>query len=200
MSASALFSARAIVSCCILSVGSLVWCQPVAHNLPDPPPLPPSLKNKQFPLPPDLPDPSELQLQLKQLGELLNMEPDKLNKLRQTIELIEKMSPAEREAMRIRISQVTRSSPELSSEVQKLAEICPHVSQSDLSQFWLAASADERDSVRNQLEQLDEKQGAALIETKVTDFVKKRDTAFENMRKSLEMKRNNLLEGKEDGP
>ena len=194
MLASCLISLRAILPCCILVSGLAGWCQSLPMNLPEPPPLPPSLKDRQLALPPDLPDPSELQLQLQQLGELLNMDPEKLNKLRQTIEFVERMSPAEREAMRIRISQVTRATPELSREVNQLARLCPLVNQADLSQYWLAASQSERQRVRAELDQLNQQQRASFLENKVKAFTDKRDSAFEEMRKSLEAKRKDLLE------
>ncbi len=194
------FPLRALLAGCMLSMGLTGWSQRLPENLPEPPPLPPSLKNKQLTLPPDLPDPADLQAQLQQLGELLNMEPEKLHKLRQTIEFIEKMSPGEREAMRIRISQITRATPELSKEINRLSSICPAVEQSDLSQFWLAASAKERSRVRDSLEQLDKDRQAAFIQAKVKSFTDKRDAAFEDMRKSLEKKRQSLPDSTDVGP
>ena len=114
---------------------------PVPRNLPTPPPLPPELLEKGPPTPPpDLPDPSELFAQLRQLEELLSMEPGKLSSLRQTIEYIEKLSPDEREAMRLRLVEITRATPALKAEISTLKTRLPPRLESSFSQFWLAAS------------------------------------------------------------
>ena len=175
----------------ICALGFSLTCYGITkpEDLPQPPPLPPSLKNKILTPPPNLPDPTELYAQLEQLDDLLNMPADKLNRLRQTIEFIEKMSPDEREAMRIRLSQITQSTPEMKEEIQDLANRFPGVNKLDLSQFWLAASADERESVRNNLSKLDQEGQSTLLKAKVDAFVKRRDAVFESMRSSLEHKR-----------
>lgn len=175
----------------ICTLGFSLSCYAITkpEDLPEPPPLPPSLKNQILTPPPNLPDPTELYAQLEQLGDLLNMSPDKLNRLRQTIEFIEKMSPDEREAMRIRLSQITQSTPEMKEEIQDLANRFPEVNKLDLSQFWLAASAEERESVRESLSMLDKKEQSSLVKAKVDAFVKRRDAVFESMRSSLEQKR-----------
>lgn len=183
---------QGILLFCALGICLQGWALPNPENLPVPPPLPPSLKNKPLTPPPNLPDPTELYAQLNQLGDLLNMSPEKLNKLRQTIEFIEKMSPNEREAMRIRISQITQSTPELKKEIQKLVSRFPKISISNLSQFWFAASKDERTLIRQSLESLEEDKQFPFLNAKVEAFVKKRDEVFDSMRTSLEQKRKNI--------
>ena len=139
--------------------------------------------------PPDLPDFSELQEQLRQLQELLSLPPEKLRKLRQTIEFIEKMSAAERDAMHIRLSQITQATPELKDEINQLARILPRDMHSSLSQFWYASSGEERDAIRANLEKLPTGEGSAFLARKVEAFVQHRDAVFAEMRESLERKR-----------
>lgn len=159
-------------------------------DLPEPPPLPPEmLERRPMEPPPDLPDPSELIDQLKQLEDLLSMSPEQLGKLRQTIEFIEKMSAEEREAMRIRLSQVTRMTSERRREIERLHALAPSVSESELTQFWLAASEEERAAMQDALSKLDREAREGLITRRVENFVRKRDEAFARMRESLEAKR-----------
>jgi hypothetical protein len=158
--------------------------------LPTPPPLPPEILEKGPPKPPaDLPDPAELIEQLRQLEELLAMSPEKLQRLRQTIEFIEKMPAAEREAMRIRLSQVTRMNAEMRQEIDHMAARAPRIRKSDLSQYWLAASEDERAEIRAALDSVPASRAQALLAEKVDAFVAARDHAFAEMRKSLEARR-----------
>jgi hypothetical protein len=139
--------------------------------------------------PPELPDISQLQTQLKQLEELLSMPPEKLRKLRQTIEFIEKMSPAERDSMHIRLSQITQSTPELVEEITQMSQLMPKALESTLSQFWYASSEEERQITRSQLNSLQDSQKTAYLSDKVEAFAKHRDEVFAKMRESLESRR-----------
>lgn len=155
-----------------------------------PPPLPPEFLNKPPPTPPpDLPDPSELIDQLRQLEDLLSMSPEKLLKLRQTVEFIEKMSGPEREAMRIRISQVTQMTDELRREINELSSLVPDVRKADLSQFWLAEREEGRAEKRRILKDLPEPGKSAKLESWVTAFVEKREIVFGKMKEALSAKR-----------
>ncbi|NBD38803.1 MAG: hypothetical protein GVY10_09560 [Verrucomicrobia bacterium] len=160
---------------------------PPPQDLPAPPPLPPELKNsKPEGPPPDLPDPSELKRQLEQLEELLSMSPQRLQRLRQTIAFIAKMPDEEREAMRIRIRQITETSPELTREINQLEGWLPPSLHSDLSQFWLAATPDQRQGVRDRLAALENEEKAAYLEKTVRSFIERRDRVFQKMQESLE--------------
>ena len=163
---------------------------PAPDTLPPPPPIPQELLNRRPPPPPaNLPDPSELIGQLKQLDELLSLPADRLLRLRQTIELIEKMSPAERETMRIRLAQVTRTTPELRSEIDAFTAMLPTLPRTDISQFWLAASPEERDSVRLNIEKMEPAAAAEFLLRAIQQFVRKRDDAFQKMQAELEAKK-----------
>jgi len=163
------------------------------ENLPKPPPLPESLRDKRPEKPPpELPDPSQLIDQLQQLQELLSMPPERLQKLRHTIEFIERMSPSEREAMHIRLSQITRMTDELRDEIRDLANHVPSLPQSDVSQFWLSNSQSEREAFRSHFSKLDNVEKAAFLKEKVDAFVERRDEVFARMRESLEKKRRTL--------
>ena len=187
-----LYHIRAVALSACLPAISLTAAAP-PEGLPDPPPLPPEVRDR-VPMtpPPDLPDPSELFAQLKQLEELLSLSPTKLSKLRQTIEYIEKMAPDEREAMRIRLSQITRVTPALRQEIDQLAQWLPKDLHSGLSQFWLAASTEERDRVREQLARLEDPEKSDFLGERVRAFIQKRDEVFAKMRASLEKKREDL--------
>ncbi len=162
---------------------------PPPENLPTPPPLPPELKEKTPTAPPpELPDPSELKRQLKQLEELLSMSPERLQRLRQTIAFIEKMASGEREAMRIRIRQITETSPALEKEIDRLGQWLPASLQSDLSQFWLAATPDQRQSVRDRLARIKDEQKPPFLKEKVRSFIERRDRVFQEMQESIEEK------------
>ena len=166
---------------------------PVPENLPTPPPLPPELLEKGPPTPPpDLPDPSEMFAQLRQLEELLAMKPEKLSSLRQTIEYLERLSPEEREAMRLRLGESTRATPVLRAEINKLKGLLPANLQSSFSQFWLAASAEDRETVRTYLGDHSEKQQVAFLTDQVEAFVKHREEVFARMKESLEARRNKV--------
>lgn len=158
-------------------------------SLPTPPPLPEELANRPPPEPPpDLPDPAELMSQLKQLEELLSLPPEKLARLRQTIEFIEKMSEPEREAMRIRLVKVTRMTPELKTEIRRLEALVPAETASDVAQFWLAASPGERETHRQALEDLPESGKGDYLRDEVEAFIRHRERVFTEMRQSLEVR------------
>lgn len=156
------------------------------ENLPKPPPIPPEILQRKPPEPPpDLPDPSELMEQLRQLEELLSMSPEKLRKLRETIEIIENKSVAERETMRIRLRQVTQMTSELRQEIDGFRALVPGLSRSDLTQFWLALEEAERETIRQRLDKLSQEQQAAFLEKEVQAFIDRRDRLFQNMSRSV---------------
>ena len=166
------------------------------EDLPKPPPLPQEMKDRAPARPPpDLPDPAKLIEQLKQLEELLSLSPEKLKSLRQTLEFIEKMNPQEREAMRIRLSQVTQLTEDLRKEIDALAKTVPISERSNLSQFWLAASEEERETVRQKLASLDPDEQSQYLKKKIEAFVIHRDAVFEQMKSSLEAKQGTVPGG-----
>lgn len=115
------------------------------------------------------------------------MSPEKLVKLRQSIEFIEKMSPDEREAMRIRLAQVTQLNKALDSEVQNLHAIAPKLRESDLAQFWIASSEDQREATRSSLESLQSpKDKADFLHEKVEAFIQRREKTLTRMRERLQ--------------
>lgn len=157
-------------------------------DLPTPPPLTEEMRN-QAPVkpPPNLPNPADLMEQLRQLQELIAMSPEKLVKLRQSIEFIEKMSPEEREAMRIRLAQVTQLNRSLDAEVQNLHAIAPDLRESDLAQFWIASSEEQREATRSSLESLqNDKDKAEFLHKKVEAFIERRETTLSKMRERLQ--------------
>ncbi|NDV62681.1 hypothetical protein G0Q06_09485 [Puniceicoccales bacterium CK1056] len=187
-----------ILSAALLGSGLASIAQEKPAPLQAPPPLPPEILNNPPPQPPpNLPDPSELIAQLKQLEELLSLSPEKLQKLRQTVEFIEKMSEAEREAMRIRISQVTQMTDELRQEIETLCRLVPGIHKPDVSQFWLAERKVDRDRKRSALADLSAPDQSKLLREWITDFVEKREEVFKEMKEALEAKKAGL--GKRSG-
>ncbi|MFO7724040.1 MAG: DUF3106 domain-containing protein [Oceanipulchritudo sp.] len=186
-------SLLALSVCLLLQASARLAGEEEPPPLPKPPPLPPEMReNRPQGPPPDLPDPSDLIDQLKQLEELLSLSPEKLQRLRQTLEFIEKMSPQEREAMRIRLAQVTQMTAERKKEIKELMRHLPDIEKSDFTQFWLAANSDTRATIRSKLEELPAEEGSAFLQARVLDFIEKRDEAFARMRSSLEEKRDQL--------
>lgn len=168
---------------------------PPPKNLPDPPPLPEDVRESKPGEPPsDLPDPAELIEQLKQLDSLLRMPPNKLKRLRQTIEFIEKMSDSEREAMRIRLSQITQSTPELKKEINDMAQWIDDLNKNDISQFWLSLKSQDRKRLRNHFQSLEKEKKASLLKEKVQSFIQERDRVFQKMQNKLDRKKEELLE------
>ena len=121
------------------------------------------------------------------------MSPDKLRRLRQTIEFIEKMSPTEREAMRIRLSHITQATPKIRKEIDELAKLLPSGLHSPVSQFWLAASEAERNIIRSHIARLDDDEKGPFLEKKVQAFIIHRDEVFKAMKETLESNRNKKL-------
>lgn len=153
---------------------------------PGPPPLPPQGLPERPPAPPpDLPDANELIGQLRQLEDLLQLPPDKLERLAQTIQYIRNMDAVEREAMRIRLRQITQLTPELDREIRTLATHLPPEERANLSQFWLVADEDKREAFRQQLAAASPSQIRLILRDAVTAFVLERDRVFDQMRQSL---------------
>jgi DNA repair exonuclease SbcCD ATPase subunit len=163
-------------------------CLPLSAqpDLPTPPPLPPGgLPPPPQGLPPNLPDTSELLAQLQQLEELLELSDDQLDRLERTIGYIRSMSPDTRDAMRIRIRQVTQSNPRLQEEIRHFQSILPDLPHNDISQFWLALDSTARQDIRDTLDNLSPQQSAAALQPHIRDFVQRRDQALEAMRQQL---------------
>lgn len=132
--------------------------------------------------PPDLPDPDELLGQLKQLDDLLAMEPEALKRLRETIDMIANMSAEQREAMRIRLSQITRMTPELRAEISELGQMLERSQRNVLSQYWLSLDPEIREKYREHLLALSREEKQAWLVAEVEAFRQHRDAVFESMR------------------
>lgn len=170
-----------------VTFAAIVCAEPEVPDLPPPPPLPDDLARSGPPqLPPDLPDARELMDQLRQLDELLSMDPERLTKLRETIELIERMSAGERETMRIRLSEVTRMTPELREEIRLLSRYYPEAERGLISQFWLSLTEEQRASNRKKMNALAVPDRVEWFRAQVTRFREIRDRAFEEMRSEIE--------------
>lgn len=182
------------ISSLLLSMAALntvlAEMKPAPSELPPPPAFPQELLNRKPPQPPpNLPDPAELIGQLKQLDELLSLPDERLLRMRQTIELIEKMSKAEKETMRIRLAQVTRSTPELRSEISDFTLWLRDISKTDISQFWLAASAEQRAALRERMADLSPEAAAEVLRPRIEAFARHRDEAFASMQAELEARK-----------
>ncbi|MCC5835172.1 MAG: DUF3106 domain-containing protein [Opitutales bacterium] len=162
---------------CALLYSSAEQSAPVS-----PPHLPDGLNMRPPAPPPDLPDPDELLGQLKQLDDLLAMDPEALRRLRETIDMIANMSAEQREAMRIRLSQITRMTPELRNEINELSQWIGRENRNALSQFWLSLESSAREAKRSHLGSLDENAKREWLANEVEAFRAHRDKVFESMR------------------
>jgi uncharacterized protein (UPF0335 family) len=88
------------------------------------------------------------------LQRLLQMEPDELAQLRQTIERIERMSPEEKERMRARIGQLERMQPEQARALRDFYQALSEDERERMRQNWRALSREERREWRQTLRQM----------------------------------------------
>lgn len=123
-----------------------------------PPSLPPNMKPPQFRPPEDTPQ-EELwntieipeDRELVRLERFLTMPQERLTALRQAIERVEKMTPAEREALLIRIREIKALSRQNRRGFLQQFEGLNRNQRRGLATIYYAASPDEKEEIRNKL-------------------------------------------------
>jgi len=184
-------SRRLLLLGSILLLGAAPVC---AQFLSDGPPAfppdvtPPAIKPEDLPArpqtpPPPPPDPSVLREQLALLEQFLNRTPEELRKMRQTIEMIERMDTQEREFLRVRIRQITARTPEAEDTLARWKPLVPRERQGTLNKYWLSLSPTQRQDLETALSaaSTDEAQ-AALLRGHLDQFDAKLKAAMESMR------------------
>lgn len=120
--------------------------------------------------------------QLRQFDNLLQLSTEQLKRLRETIEFIERLAPEEREAMRLRLAQVTRMTPELRAEIDELANLVPPATHGLLNQYWVSLTDAERTAVRDALAAVEPGQRSPILEGHISAFHLRRDAAQNRLR------------------
>ncbi|MDX2110182.1 MAG: DUF3106 domain-containing protein [Verrucomicrobiota bacterium] len=113
------------------------------------------LKNKP-PAPPTMapPDIGQLRERLELLNEFLALPPEKLARIRQTVESIEKMSPEEREKLSKAVGQFFKMHPDQQQSLARRFEKLTPADRELIREHWLKLSPQERDAERQRLQQL----------------------------------------------
>jgi len=166
---------------------------PAPHELPPlppPPPFPKELLNRVPPAPPPgLPDENELRGQLRQLEELLSLPAENLKRMRETIEMLERMSPEQRESLRLRLLKFKELSPALTREIDQLAPLLPESDRRMFRDYWISLTEEQRAAARERLAQLDTNGKTLWLDRETTAFAQRRDELFRTMREQLEARR-----------
>lgn len=163
------------------------WAQPAGTPPPPPreapPPLPPEvLAQRPSAPPPGLPDPTELREQLALLYELLSAPPEKLAQMRKTIEMIEDMSPEDREFLRMRLVQLQEDAPELQAEIAAYAEGLDEEHRDLARRYWLSLRKEEREAERKKLDRMEPAEQTAYLRKRIDAFEEKQAELREHLR------------------
>lgn len=118
----------------------------------EPPELPAEVRLHIPPSPPsqDRPDGSGLQAQLELLHEFLTLPPEQLQRIRHAVHLIERLSPEERESMRLRIARMRSEAPEVAGEAESYSRSLDPSAKAKFKRFWLSLPREERQQLKEQ--------------------------------------------------
>lgn len=144
-------------------------------GLPVPPPIPEAIRNNPPTPPANLPDASALMEQLRMMEQLLQLTPDQLLRLRQALEVIEKMSEQDRVVMRQRLQQMRTVSQKSDSQLRWVVTQVPSQQRRNATQFWLSLTEDSRNKLWQEWQQIPEDQQRTEVLKAVQDFVLKRE-------------------------
>ncbi|KAF0093414.1 MAG: hypothetical protein E1N59_2917 [Puniceicoccaceae bacterium 5H] len=180
----------------------MLWCRLIyitcAFNLPlaaapdqppglDSPPdevpqLPEELKGKTPPPPPtDLPDAEKLRAQLRMIEFLLNMPPEELQRLRQSLEMIERLSPEQRQAMRLKLAEMRSPAPMPPQIAIVVQELHP-AKQRRFTQWWVSLATEQRKIMLERMCQLPEPERQEWVEEHLELFEQHLRAKIEAMR------------------
>ena len=116
------------------------------------------------------------------LANFLQLPPDELRKMRQTIEMIERMPMEDREFLRLRIRQITERGPEVEAALKRWRPSVAAHHRGTLAKYWLSLSRDERTGLESELTALGPDAQQALLRQKLTDFEARMAASLESMR------------------
>lgn len=146
------------------------------------PELPAELRDQVPPPPPvDLPDTERLRGQLRMLDALLTMSPEDLQRLRQSIEMIERLSPEQRMAMRARLTEM-RTPPPLPPSIAAVVQEMHPTRQRRLVQWWVSLTDDERTTVQVRLGELTVTERRMYLDENLVVFEKHLHDRMEELR------------------
>lgn len=155
-----------------------------------PPPIPDELlRMRPPPPPPSAPDDRQLREQLELFDQFLQLPPEKLRRMRQTIEAIERMSEEDRELFRVRIRQFTEMSPRMREELRREGRGLPAAYQRVFSQFWLSLYPEEREQLRSRMEGMEPEERRRYLVAELDRFQARMDEIFAEMRRRMEEQR-----------
>lgn len=119
-----------------------------------PPPFPVDILAKKLPPPPDstdIPKLDDLRDRLTLLNQFLDLPPDKLCQIRETIAAIEKMSDNDKVALRTAIDQFFNMHPDTQKTVVSHMQHIDPKDRTLLRQYWFSMSPSERTAERQKL-------------------------------------------------
>lgn len=155
-----------------------------------PPPIPDELlRMRPPPPPPAAPDDRQLREQLELFDQFLQLPPEKLRRMRQTIEAIERMSEEDRELFRVRIRQFTEMSPQMREEIRREGRGLPAAYQRVFSQYWLSLYPEEREQRRSRMEGMAPEERQEFLVAELDRFQARMDEIFAEMRRRMEEQR-----------
>lgn len=127
---------------------------PGTENLSPPPPFPADILAKKLPAPPDtgdVPKLDDLRNRLTLLNQFLDLPPEKLCQIRETIAAIEKMSDKDRQSLRVAIDQFFKMHPDTQKTVVSHMQHIDPKDRNLLRQYWFSMTAEQRAAERQKL-------------------------------------------------
>ncbi|MDP0499374.1 MAG: hypothetical protein Q7P63_04665 [Verrucomicrobiota bacterium JB022] len=176
---------RLIPLSCLLGLPLLAHAAPsldIGSPPDEVPELPAELKGKTPPPPPtDLPDADKLRAQLRTLEFLLNMQPEDLQRLRQSLEMIERLSPEQRQAMRIKLAEMRSPAPMPPQVAIVVQELQPN-RQRRFTQWWVSLATEQRETLEARIIEMPAEERHAWIEEHLQLFEQHLKSKIEAMR------------------
>ena len=137
-----------------------------------PPPLSQEILDSQpKEIPPDPPDFTDIREKLLLLHQFLSLPHERLVRIRATIEMIESMTEAERESLRVRLSTMQNDAKELEKEMNQYSEGLSLQDRTIANKYWLSQRESQREAFRTKWQQLqDHKKRAAFLKAEIEAF------------------------------
>ena len=159
-----------------------------AARLQKPPPTIPEeiLRSRPPPPPANRPDDGMLREQLEQLDSFLQLSPEKLQRMRQTIEMIERMGEEERLVLRMQIRQFTEVSPEIKEEIGRMSKPLPPEYHTLFNQYWLSLYPDQRSQLKEEMDALSAAEREPYLVARLDRFRARIDAMLVEMKRRAE--------------
>lgn len=149
----------------------------------EPPPLPPALQESRPPPPPPAaPSPEALREQLVLLERLLQLSPEELARMRQTIVFIESLAEPERAALLQRLRSLVELDPQSRQQLQELQPLLPAEKYTLLEQWWRSLTLKERTAFHTRLQETEAAERTKILEERLERFAQQMAAVRERMR------------------